>query len=294
MTAADLVTADNLGVLPPAVVAELTEPLDRGRPYPLYLHRSDVEFTMPSKRRRPLLPSPSDHPKKLDAALVLVRAYCEVLTERGYRYLDDSGRIANRYVDSYDDITIDLSGMRITKKTATMDEIRVSVAQVLISFSMPPTHTLVIDQAWREMSAICEIIGVTSASGFGFRVQFMHPVDEEADLADDPLVQAAVAHAVGEPLQLRIGKLKNWQSFTDWELSSGVMLKVEVGPAKRGEQAVHTLPAGGILFDFDARQRRSGLAVTDFRAFMRTSWEAMTDALPGLHSSIATEGNSGT
>ena len=30
---ADFVTADNLGVLPPAVVAELAEPLDRGRPF---------------------------------------------------------------------------------------------------------------------------------------------------------------------------------------------------------------------------------------------------------------------
>ena len=33
MTAADLVTADNLGVLPPAVVAELAEPLSSGRPF---------------------------------------------------------------------------------------------------------------------------------------------------------------------------------------------------------------------------------------------------------------------
>ena len=33
MTAAALVTADNLGVLPPATVAELAEPLDRGHPF---------------------------------------------------------------------------------------------------------------------------------------------------------------------------------------------------------------------------------------------------------------------
>ena len=42
MTATDLVTADNLGVLPPAVVAELLEPLDRGHPFLSSTRRIDA------------------------------------------------------------------------------------------------------------------------------------------------------------------------------------------------------------------------------------------------------------
>jgi hypothetical protein len=111
---------------------------------------------------------------------ILAKAFCQVDTVRGYRYLDDAGSIMNRYADSFSDLTVGLNGLTMTRTTGNPDEIRVTPTQIWLGLDHPDesdVKSLLIEHAL----LIASMIGVTSAKRFGLRTHRLFPVEDRSD-----------------------------------------------------------------------------------------------------------------
>jgi hypothetical protein len=124
--------------------------------------------------------------------IVLAKAYAQVNTVKGWQYLDDAGKVMNRYEDTFPDMSIGPQGLVMRNPVAAIDEARVSGRDIWIGFTRPDTVRYVIDQSWSFISFVAATISVTQATRFGLRLQYIVPRD---DLTNDIDATAAVLFA---------------------------------------------------------------------------------------------------
>ena len=116
------------------------------------------------------------------ADLVLVNAFCQVNILKGFRYLDDAGKIMNRYDDDFAEKSVGLNGLDMStkKEDAILREMRVSSRHIWLRFSKPDTYQYVIDHGSSRIREVADIIDVSSASRFGVRLEYLYPVRDAA------------------------------------------------------------------------------------------------------------------
>ncbi len=104
---------------------------------------------------------------------LLYSTYLQVNTVRGYRYLDDCGKIINKYDREFPNKTWQLQGLALSNPDATLRAINVTVDRIWVQFERPDTLTYAADNGARVIEEICEMLEVNLFSRFGLRAQYL-------------------------------------------------------------------------------------------------------------------------
>ena len=73
------------------------------------------------------------------AGSVLVKGFIQVDPLKGYRYLDDAGKIMVQYDDHFSEMQVGLEGLRMSGSDSPFDEAKVSANQIWCGFTRPPS-----------------------------------------------------------------------------------------------------------------------------------------------------------
>jgi hypothetical protein len=195
--------------------------------------------------------------------LILAKAFCQVDTVHGFRYLDDAGKLMNEYVDRYPEMAVGLNGLSMKNGSLPIDEIRVSNTSIWLSFNKPDTRQYVQDQAFKIIPSIAAVINVTTAKRFGLRVHEIVPLDGPKSLAS----------------ALIPGVLPAWFVPPDAEPSHfDLSVRVKIGnleatiravPVVRAPDAtVAWMPDHALLVDVDVSESAEALNIRDLRPFL--------------------------
>lgn len=189
-----------------------------------------------------------------NADMVIANAYFQANLIKGWRYLDDAGKIANRWLDQFSVITVGVDGLVMRNPDATLREIQVSVHRIWLAFSTPDTIRLVCDQSAKVCTEISDMIDVSSYKRLGVRLQYLRPMpDAEScqrlvsnNLVPDSFRNSLKAmgldlHSADANMDLRDSKLKVRLSISS--------VKRAPKPSKPDK-----LPDIGVMFDIDLYQ----------------------------------------
>lgn len=218
------------------------------------------------------------------ASIVLVKAFVQANTLKGWRYLDLAGSVMNHYTDTFVDMNVGLQGLGMRNPAAVMDEARVTPHEIWVGFTRPATLGFVTDKSWNFIATVAEMLGIQTFSRLGLRLQYV---------LGDPADARSIARAAG----LIFGGL--WTGLGDPE-SFGAMMQVRAGqdlsaairidPVKLAEGAKEdaALPKDG--FNFDADVFRTGtLQVISLRPFLRAAADWCSSTIPPLAHRFAQE-----
>lgn len=108
------------------------------------------------------------------------RAFFQANTIKGGRYLDDSGKIINEYVEAYKDLSVGLNGLRLGQSNnADMpDEIVVDINRVWLACYGQGCIKKIKESAEMITKTISRHIGVDLYSRLGLRVYYYKSMDD--------------------------------------------------------------------------------------------------------------------
>lgn len=178
---------------------------------------------------------------------ILFKVFVQANTIKGWRYLDDAGRIMNEFADQFDDMNVGLQGLVMKSPGAVVDEARVSPRDMWIGFAKPATVQYVQDQANRFIASVSDIIGVESYSRMGVRFQYIREV---ADLAS---ALPHLATSVLGPELLNIGQsVKAFDGTIEVAVPGDLHARVQITPVRTVDPTADpALPAQGLMVDAD-------------------------------------------
>lgn len=216
---------------------------------------------------------------------VLVKAFVQVNTVKGWRYLDDAGRMMNHFADQFPEMKVGLNGLQLRAPDATLDDARVTAQDIWVSFTRPATTQLIGDQAWNFVRAVAEFLDVTSASRLGLRMQYLLPVAPTTDLV------TRVASVVLGAAVLDLARERH--SFgveMQFSIDAAHMATLRVEPVQVVDRATLTssIPGEGLMFDGDV-SRTGSFAITEARQFLRTASAWCDEHLLALAARVAEE-----
>jgi len=115
---------------------------------------------------------------------IFVLASVQVNTVKGFRYLDDAGKILNEFDDEFPEKHWALEGLQLTNSANVLRQLRVNTTNIWLQFEEPPSMHLVIAESRRVIPKICQLLAVHNFSRQGLRLQYIYPVtDWEASIA---------------------------------------------------------------------------------------------------------------
>ncbi len=217
--------------------------------------------------------------------LRLVKAFFQLDTVRGYRYIDDAGRIINKYeVEFPEAIVAGLQGLRMANSGATVEELKVSSHKIWLSFNRPATPAYVSDNAIRIGRDIAKMIAVTHASRFGLRFEYVMSVDDAETAARRC---AAVIYA--EPFLPPASEVSTFEAMVETKVDD-IEMAMRVHPVMRAEGAKdEDIPEFGMMFDMDFYRRGEELPLSEVRKFTRTAHKWLRDSLPEFSARLMSE-----
>lgn len=212
--------------------------------------------------------------------LILVDAFVQVNTIRGYRYLDDAGSIMVHYDAQFPDMKVGLEGLQMTNPDATIRQIHVSTQRIWIHYNEPDTLTYITDQSRGIVETISEMLAVDKFSRVALRLQELYPAD------DNPSFAAVVRHKVfSDTLNDAVVTSPNDRDsafeFMVRLSADNLTVALRVAPVRRdredGERS--HLPHRGILIDSDIF-REGELSLLEYRRFLRDAVSWAKESLP--------------
>jgi len=186
--------------------------------------------------------------------LVIANGYFQASLVKGWRYLDDAGKVVNRWLDQFPDTTVGIEGLIMRNPDAIMREVRVSVDRIWLAFSAPDTVRLVCDQSAKICTEISEIIDVKSYTRLGIRLQYLQAtpdVESCERLVTGNLVPDSFRTLLNEAgLNLRSANV-NVDLY-----DSKLKVRLSVRPVRRIRKPSKPdkLPDMGVMFDIDMYQ----------------------------------------
>ena len=186
--------------------------------------------------------------------LVVANAYFQANLIKGWRYLDDAGKIANRWLDQFTETTVGIDGLIMRNPDATLRELQVSVDRIWLAFSAPDTIRLVCDQSAKICTEISDIIDVTSYKRLGTRLEYLHPMPDAEScqrLVSGNLVPISFQNSL-KATGLDLDSAEVNMNLYDSKLK----VRLSIRPAKRARKPSKPdkLPDIGVMFDIDLYQ----------------------------------------
>ncbi|MHB8576345.1 MAG: hypothetical protein ACYDCQ_13550 [Dehalococcoidia bacterium] len=212
----------------------------------------------------------------------LLAAFIQVNTRKGYRYLDEAGKIMNYYDERFPQKTVSLQGLFLANPDARLRQIQVSTERVWLYIDEPDTLRYVTDHARLEVENICMLMGVESFKRVGLRLQYLHALrqPEKYMAAAQPRIfsdslNRALASAGAPSLDTFEMKL----TIKQGELN----VAVTVSPVKKAPGAAEAagLPENAVIFDPDIYSEGE-ITLPEFRRFLRSAEAWIEDSAPHL------------
>lgn len=113
---------------------------------------------------------------------MLLNAFIQVNTIRGYQYFDDAGKIVNFYDHAFPQKQVGIDGTTLANPGASVRQLNVSAQRIWIHVEEPDTLTYAADQSWKFVAQICQMLNVTSLSRVAMRLQYAAIADDIVDL----------------------------------------------------------------------------------------------------------------
>lgn len=200
----------------------------------------------------------------------LVDTFVQVNFVRGWRYLDDAGKIMNRYDDEFPAKEVGVQGLKLQEGKPPLIELTVAPDRLWLHFDRPGTITLAGDQSLPYIADISDILSVTNSSRFGLRSQWVLPTDSiEAGAAT--VRAAAFANQLVEALP---GEATDGSVELKWKLPEGILTTLRLSVGERGKKpSAKDLPAYVIVIDLDVSQKsdEGKLTIAQFRPFTKVA-----------------------
>lgn len=192
---------------------------------------------------------------------LLVDAFFQADTIRGYRYLDDAGKIMNRWDSFFPEKSVGLEGLTMTNKGAVMRQLRVDARTIWLHLHIPDNIQQVESLVHDTATGVSEIIAVEQFRRIGLRLQFVYGV-QSADAAIPFVVQNLYGVQWLRKNDLLFWKNKGFEFMVPLP-ADGISVNLRVSLVRRDPKTPvrKNIPIEAIMIDLDLFRHE----VTDIR-----------------------------
>lgn len=218
---------------------------------------------------------------------LLSDVFFQANTIKGYRYLDDAGKVMNKWDSDFPDKTVGVQGLVMSNPSAELRELKVDTKQVWMHYTLPKNIRAVIESTKTITTEICTILGVESFDRVGLRVQYAYGVTD-----------------LKESINKIAGKMLNseWWEKVRKDEDAGFQVLFPIGTkeltitlaiaiVKRAlkDKEAKKIPENAILFDMDI-YHKGKYFLDDLTRFMKLAQVWIETDFPKLQSFLVGEG----
>ena len=214
----------------------------------------------------------------------LTDSYFQANTIKGHRYLDDAGKIMNRWDSEFPNKDVGLQGLSMRNPDALMRELRVDNRTIWIRFSFADRLRQITELSINITTEICEILEVKQFSRLGLRIQFIY------DVSDVTGESGQLINRIFVPVLQDIIKGGQPQDSFQFAVNAGssqkpVTLRVATVEKKPEAKSPPGFPEYGLLIDADIFQTQTS-HLDDLKRFMQSAQNWVDDELPKIESAV--------
>lgn len=218
---------------------------------------------------------------------LLVDAFCQADMVRGWRYLDDAGRIMNKWDSAFPEKTVGLDGLMMRNRDAVFETLKVNPLIVWLHFSLPEKLDDVISTSEATIEGVSEILGVSQYRRIGVRVQYLHGIDrDKLGQAVQQMAQNLFSSKWAADPAIPIISPFNFE-FMVKVANEPIEVNLRVGTVSILPESRHkkNLPETGTLIDLDLYHRRI-IHIADLRGFMKRVKDWLSGELPHIENRV--------
>ncbi len=189
------------------------------------------------------------------------RAFFQVNTVHGARYLDDAGKIINEYGDDFQDSSVGLGGLHLAKpkRDELPDEIVVDMNRIWIACYGEGCIKKIKENAPEIIKAISRFIGVDTYSRLGFRVYYFKNITDIKGY-----VKWLYSTVTSVPLQTLVGSSERTleMGFRIRYLSTPFAINFGIRPivVRRPPEKTEDFSKNGFIIDIDVSEDKDSSA----------------------------------
>ena len=211
---------------------------------------------------------------------LLADSFFQANTIKGHRYLDDAGKIMNRWDSEFPTKDVGLGGLLMTNPNAMLRELRVDNRTIWIHLYFPETISQIIDLSVNITEEICEIIDVKQFSRLGLRLNFIHDLGDSGNMLD------SVGSNIFSSQCLELAKTFGTSGGFDFALAlttKDILITLHVAAIKKRREAKldKDLPESGVLVDADIFREGTSY-LDDMKRFSRLAKDWVDSELPKM------------
>lgn len=211
---------------------------------------------------------------------ILSEVFFQANTIKGNRYLDDAGKIMNRWDSEFPKKDVGIQGLLMSNPDSPFRDLRVDTQQVWVHFCWPVKIKEAIELAGNTVVEIAGLLDVTKFSRLGLRVQYIYECSD-------------MAKAVSK---LASGTLNSkwWEEVTANSEKLSLLIQIPVGstemPVTLHISAVQRIPTGksgpklpdfALMIDADIHRPIVSHA-DDLKSFMKKAEQWIEQDLPRI------------
>ena len=214
----------------------------------------------------------------------LADAFFQANTIKGHRYLDDAGKIMNRWDSEFPNKDVGLQGLFMRNPDAVMRELRVDNRTIWIHFSFGDRLKQITALSINTTTEICGILEVKQFSRLGLRVQFIY------DVSDITIENGQIINRIFVPAIQGIIEGGRPRDSFQFVVKAGtqqkpVTLRVASVEKKPEAKSPPGFPEHGLLIDADIFQTQTS-HLDDLKRFMQSAQNWVDDELPKIESAV--------
>jgi len=213
----------------------------------------------------------------------LADIFFQANTVKGHRYLDDAGKIMNRWDSEFPSKVVGLAGLLMSNPDATLQVLRVDNRQIWLHFHLPELKTA-IEQVRSITHEICEIIGVDRFDRLGLRAQYIVGVEDVVQAVAD--IASTIFTPTWWDKMTQAGRPSSFELVLP--ISAGeqaVNLRISVVRKAAGTKAPDDLPDMGVLLDTDIFSLHPTY-LDDLGRLMKKAQNWMETELPSIEENL--------
>jgi hypothetical protein len=221
----------------------------------------------------------------------LINVFVQANTIKGNRYIDDAGKILNKYAEDYTDKEVGLSGLLLGRPKNSEKlpyNIRVDLVRIWMQFHSPSEVSQTLPKASEIVREISDIIGVTHFSRLGLRAVYFLPISLE-----HPVIRKFADMALGTSMRNEMNRMGGELQFETTIRGTSRDLSLLIGARTikvPDEPKPGDFPTDGVAFDVDAYDT-GVLDVARMRRFLLTARDAIEKQFDTIGSEIFEAGS---
>jgi hypothetical protein len=214
----------------------------------------------------------------------LTDSFFQANTIKGHRYLDDAGKIMNRWDSEFPNKSVGPEGLLMHNPDAITRALRVDMRTIWIHFSFADRLRQITELSINTTTEICDILEIKQFSRLGLRIQFIY------DVSDVTGKSGQIINRIFVPtLQSIIEEGRPANSF-QFAVNTGtqqnpVTLRVATVDKKPEAKAPSGFPEHGLLIDADIFQTQTS-HLDDLKRFMKSVQNWVDKELPKVENAV--------